>query len=698
MDYGKNIPLLLACLIALNSAAEDSHTQAVSNGSTPESEIVKVDTLELDTVQVESKDESQSEISVSKLLKVPGAGNDPLQAIGSLPGVTFGTGPRAAPAVRGSSPADNRYLIDFIPVGYIFHSDSSSILNDNSIKDFSLDAAAFPAQYHDATGAVITANSRDPYLDQGQTIIDLSVLKASIFIEQNIDEKQGFYLSARQSLFQYYIENFLDDEDFELTTLPEYYDYQGKYQYQISTQEKVSINLLGARDKAGILFDEDSDQVQQDPGLSGGAEFSDYFDSQSILWEQYNDQGGSHISSLSRLNRELNFAIGLENKIDINSVDYSVRSQWSSILSYQHELLWGFDYTLRDIDLNGRFDGPPCDEFRVDCRLVDSTEAIISSDNITINSIDVNLADNWAVNNFWTLTPGIAIAYDDYTEQNFIEPKLQSRLLLNDDWAFTAAYGDYHKLPDNFGSYTKDFGNPDLKQTEATHYELGIEHQFNESWFWKVEGYYKDLNNLIVSRASADSYPDLSAEEYNALPRYTNDANGEAWGFEFFTNKILSDDWYGWLSIAYSETKRKNLITGESFKYSYDQPWIVNLVSNYQLNQDWQVGFKWRYQSGQLVTPIIAAEDANDADNPGLFNPIYADLNSKRLPDYHRLDVRADRSFKYDDWQMDLYFEVLNIYGQENVVGYNYENADYSKRENETDLPTIPAVGIKAIF
>lgn len=684
MDSIKILSLLMLNLITLNSSAADTNIQETA--------------LELDAIQVESKEESQSEIGVNKLLKVPGAGNDPLQAIGSLPGVTFGTGPRAAPAVRGSSPADNRYLIDFIPVGYIFHSDSSSILNDNSIKDFSLDAAAFPAQYHDATGAVITANSRDPYLDQGQTIIDLSVLKASIFIEQNIDEKQGFYLSARQSLFQYYIENFLDDEDFELTTLPEYYDYQGKYQYQISTQEKVSINLLGARDKAGILFDEDSDQVQQDPGLSGGAEFSDYFDSQSILWEQYNDQGGSHISSLSRLNRELNFAIGLENKIDINSVDYSVRSQWSSILSYQHELLWGFDYTLRDIDLNGRFDGPPCDEFRVDCRLVDSTEAIISSDNITINSIDVNLADNWAVNNFWTLTPGIAIAYDDYTEQNFIEPKLQSRLLLNDDWAFTAAYGDYHKLPDNFGSYTKDFGNPDLKQTEATHYELGIEHQFNESWFWKVEGYYKDLNNLIVSRASADSYPDLSAEEYNALPRYTNDANGEAWGFEFFTNKILSDDWYGWLSIAYSETKRKNLITGESFKYSYDQPWIVNLVSNYQLNQDWQVGFKWRYQSGQLVTPIIAAEDANDADNPGLFNPIYADLNSKRLPDYHRLDVRADRSFKYDDWQMDLYFEVLNIYGQENMVGYNYENADYSKRENETDLPTIPAVGIKAIF
>jgi hypothetical protein len=704
----KAIPLIFAGLISFNYVTADTDTQiekqnAESSGEERDVERIgsataELNTVELDRVLVESKEESPSEIGVDKLLKVPGAGNDPLRAIGSLPGVTFGSGPRAAPAVRGSSPADNRYLIDFIPVGYIFHSDGSSILNDNSIKDFSLDASAFPARYHDATGAVISANSRDPYYDQGQTVIDLSVLKASIFVEQNIDEKQSFYLSARQSLFQYYIENFLDDEDFELTTLPEYYDYQGKYQYQISSQEKVSINLLGARDKAGILFDDDSDQVEQDPGLAGGADFQDYFDSQSILWENYDDQGGSRVSSLSRLNRELDFAIGLENEFDINATDYSVRSQWSNIINYQHELLWGFDYTYRNIVYSGRFDGPPCDEFTPDCRLVTGTEIITAEDDVGINNFDINLADNWAVTNHWTLTPGIAIAYDDYTEQNFIEPKLQSRLEFNNDWAFTAAYGDYHKFPDNFGSYSKGFGNPDLKQTEATHYELGLEHQFNADWFWKVEGYYKDLNNLIISRPSADNYPGLSEEQYQELPLYTNDANGEAWGFEFFANKVLSDDWYGWLSVAYSETTRKNLITDESFNYSYDQPWIINLVSNYQLTQVWQVGFKWRYQSGQLVTPIIGAEDANDPENPGLYDPIYGDINSERLPDYHRLDIRADRSFIYDDWSMDLYIEVLNVYGQENVVGYSYQNADYSERENQTDLPTIPAIGIKAIF
>lgn len=671
-------------------------TIAISAPTTIQAETSSRDEVELDTIKIQNKEESASEITVDKLLKVPGSGNDPLQAISSLPGVTFAGGETSAPAVRGSSPADNRYLIDFMPVGYIFHTDNSSILNDNSLKDFMLDSAAFPAQYHDATGAVIAANTRDPYLDQPQTIIDLSMLKASVFLERQIDEKQAFYLSARQSLFQYYIENFLDDEDFELTTVPEYYDYQGKYQYTISDQEKVSFNILGSRDKAGILFDEDSDEVKQDPGLSGGAKFSAYFDSQGIVWEKYDNEGGSRVTSFSRLAQEFDFSVGSNIDLDIVTTDYSLRNQMSTQLNYQHELLWGFDYTLKNIAFDGTFDGPPCDEFRVDCRLVDGTETITAKDNLNINNYDANLADNWAISHFWTLTPGVSLAYDDYTKQTFIEPKLQSRYDITDEWAFTAAYGKYHKLPDDFGSYTKEFGNEDLKQTEATHYELGIENQFNESWFWKLETYYKFMDKLVVSRPSAEHYPGLTPEQYEELPRYTNDADGEAWGLEFFTNKTLSDNWYGWLSVAYSETKRKNNLTGENFKYNYDQPWIVNLVSNYQITPAWQLGFKWRYQSGQLVTPINGA--TQNPDNPDLYDPIYGELNSERLPASHRLDVRADRSFHYASWDMDLYIEILNVYNQRNVTGYSYSEADYSVKEKEVDLPMMPSVGIKAKF
>ncbi len=656
--------------------------------------VVAEDDVTLDTVEVSGEKEPLTEISTKKLLRLPGSGNDPLGAIESLPGVTFGGGNESEPAVRGSSPEDNAYLIDFLPVGYIFHTDSSSILSDNTVEDFKLETAAFPAQYNNATGAVIEATSRSPYYDRSQVVIDASLLKAGVFVEAPLSENQSFYLAGRQSLFQYYIENFLDDEDFEFTTVPEYYDYQGKYEYRISDSETLAFQIVGARDKAGLKFADDSDTVLQDPGLSGGINFEAFFNSQGLLWNKFYQNGMSHKIGLSHLEQKFGFNIGVKNRIDVKVNDFNLRSQFTYPLNFEHELQWGMEVTQSHISYDGRFEAPPCDEFDPDCRIIDGTEELAGSGKPVVLNLDAHIADSWQVTRDWNLTTGLALSQDDYTDEQFAEPRVQSRWQFTPGWTFTSAYGQHHILPDNFGQYVVPFGNPDLEQPTADHYELGLENEINADLFWKVETYYKTLDKIIVGRPSQSNYPDLSTEEYNALPRYTNDADGEAWGMEFFLNKNLTDRWYGWVSVAYSRTFRHDNLTGRDFSYNYDQPVIINTVANYQWNDNWQIGFKWRYQSGQLITPLETA--VQDADNPELYNPIYGSLNSERLPAYHKLDVRADRTFNFTNWDMDLYVEVLNLYGRDNVIGYEYEGADYSKREEVTDLPMIISFGIKA--
>jgi hypothetical protein len=96
------------------------------------------------------------------------------------------------------------------------------------------------------------------------------------------------------------------------------------------------------------------------------------------------------------------------------------------------------------------------------------------------------------------------------------------------------------------------------------------------------------------------------------------------------------------------------------------------------------------------VTPLEGVEE--DETTPGLFNPIYGAPFSERLPSYHRLDVRADRSYDFTRWSMDLYVEVINLYARQNVIGYQYLNADYSEREDVNDLPPIASVGVRLIF
>jgi hypothetical protein len=53
--------------------------------------------------------------------------------------------------------------------------------------------------------------------------------------------------------------------------------------------------------------------------------------------------------------------------------------------------------------------------------------------------------------------------------------------------------------------------------------------------------------------------------------------------------------------------------------------------------------------------------------------PVSAGVNSGTLPAYHRLDLRVDRSFVFDTWKMNAYFELNNVYQRKNIVGYSYD-------------------------
>lgn len=640
------------------------------------------DTAQLDKVTVTAEEETPDKISAKKLLRVPGSGNDPMRAIESLPGVVIGNGRSAAPAVRGSSPDDNSYIIDFIPVNNLFHLDGSSIVNDNFIESFDLYTSGYDAKYPEATGAVIETTTRAPFQDDSQVVIDFSLVKAGLMVEAPITENLAGFFSFRQSLFQYYIENFLDEEDFKFTTVPEYFDYQGKLQYNLNATDTLSFQIIGSDDKAGILFADDSDEVKKDPGLKGGFSFNSYFHSQAIVWDRLIGDGTTHTTSFSHMKNNFNFAIGTKSKLDAIAHDYIVKSHVSQPLSFDHTLRYGVELTKRDIEFDGRVEVPNCTELDnpQGCRLVDAKKVVTTEDKPTIMNYDAFIADDWQITNSLLVTPGVLVSYDDYTKQSFAQPKLSARWEFTDQWWLNTSGGKYHKFPENFREVAKGFGNPDLKQPTSNHFAVGVENRYSDSLLWKIDTYYKTFDDLIVG---------------DDVKNFVNDADGYAYGMELFINKTLTDSWYGWMSVVYAETHRERKSTGEKFRYAYDQPWTVNLVSSHEITEEWTLGFKWRYSSGQLYTPVLSA--TQDAKDPELYNPTYGDLNSERFPDYHKLDVRLDRNYQFTDWEMDLYLEMLNAYNRKNVTDYEY-SPDYKTKEAESDLPLIVSFGIKATF
>jgi hypothetical protein len=108
------------------------------------------------------------------------------------------------------------------------------------------------------------------------------------------------------------------------------------------------------------------------------------------------------------------------------------------------------------------------------------------------------------------------------------------------------------------------------------------------------------------------------------------------------------------------------------------------------LSERWQFGAKWSFHTGAPFTPVVGTGLYPD----GRVRPVYGGINSERVPDYHRLDLRADASFTP---RLVGYAELINAYARKNVVGYSY-SADYSEREAVLQLPMLVSFGIKYKF
>jgi hypothetical protein len=55
-------------------------------------------------------------------------------------------------------------------------------------------------------------------------------------------------------------------------------------------------------------------------------------------------------------------------------------------------------------------------------------------------------------------------------------------------------------------------------------------------------------------------------------------------------------------------------------------------------------------------------------------NPFTAEYgNTKRLKDYHRLDIRYDKFYNFEWGYINWYIEIVNIYLRKNVNGENFQ-------------------------
>lgn len=161
---------------------------------------------------------------------------------------------------------------------------------------------------------------------------------------------------------------------------------------------------------------------------------------------------------------------------------------------------------------------------------------------------------------------------------------------------------------------------------------------------------------------------------------------GNVNGLELSLQKKSSEvPHYGIISITYSKARFTGL-DGIERDGTYDQRLIINASGGYRFNEKWEVSGKFKFATGNPYTPF------NDDGTQSVIN-----YNSKRFKSFHSVDLRVDRRWEFDGWNLITYLDIQNIYNNKNT---NIIRWDYRKNKvaENNSIGILPSIGVSVEF
>lgn len=276
------------------------------------------------------------------------------------------------------------------------------------------------------------------------------------------------------------------------------------------------------------------------------------------------------------------------------------------------------------------------------------------------------------------------------------------RDVVNLFYGFLSGSGD---LPGTF-----DGAPVTTKLQTATHAVLGTEWNLTPRWTLEVEGYTK-LFHLITNINRFKLYDDSDAylDKPEILRKDFMVERGRAMGLDFLV-KYEDPHWYFWGTYSLGRVQRYD--GTQWYAPQFDRRHNANAVVAYKWGQGkempWEFNVRWNlgtgfpftpirgyYQNQPFVNPAGGADLSYDyARENGQLGILYGDLNSARLPVYHRLDATLKRVWKSGKHnRMEASLAATNVYNRGNIFYY-----DAVKRKRVNQLPIMPTVMLSYAF
>ena len=711
----------------------------------------------LDVVAPAEPEKGPAEIPVRpiEVMAVAGSADNVFRALHTLPGVAATEEFGSRLAVRGGGPDENLTVMDGVEIHNPYRLFGlTSAFNPETVSSFELSSGAFPARYGDRLSSLLVVQNRAG--DGTRTFggsSTLSITDANLVAEGGLPKTNATWLVTGRRTYYDLVANSLTDTD-----LPAFADLQANVQWEPSPGTRLVLQGLRSRESADSLFEGDR---AGDEGTFVTAARNDIV---AVAFEAALGARGSSRTVLSWYENTDTLDVDAQFRTDTRrsnapdedtalgeadiafTRDLTVRDlalrQETTLKAGRHLLAGGFE--VHDLETRTAWNitgdrnpfaangssqqgGTGLPDF-VDSSVAATRFGAFVQDTLTWDRL--------------SLEPGVRFDWSGVNERATLSPRFSATVRLDARTRLRMGAGLFTQSPGYEKLIQSDYfldlsgtGPLALRSAGATHALVGVERDLGAGVLLRLEGYWKDFDDLVVGRLETEEERrarvatyDFPAELQGDIPRAPqitsfpeNGSRGRAYGFDLFLSRPAASGRRvnGWASYTFGRSEREAY--GRTYPFEYDRPHALSAVAAWRISRKFEIAATLRVASGFPYTPVVgtrvyAAEDpatgrlvpSYDASSLLVYELDLGDtrnLNSARLPTFARLDLRATFWPRGPAGRWQLYLDVINATNRKNAGAIDAElrydpDADRPRivLQRAGAIPLLPSVGVRFRF
>lgn len=632
--------------------------------------------------EVEPGVASQTVLGSGDLLALRGLiADDPFRAVQVLPGVATGDDFRAEFALRGLGPSNIGIAIDGVDSPLLFHTvrgvqdtGSLGLINSDILETATLMAGAHPQRLGARLGSRLDFTTRDGARDRLTVRGLVSASAASTVWEGPLGagKNASWMVAIRKS----YIDWLLRKIDTTTDTTFGFTDTQGKFTFDLTPKQTLRVSMIAGK---SLLR-----ETEDDPGVNtlDHAENTTFIG--NVQW-RFTPSARFAVSQQAYVLKAeyQNIVIDGRTREEGGDLDITWRgaAEWNPRAG--HFLEFGAQAQSLDAE-------------RLDRTFNGTNSRTLLDKNVGASSQAIWAQYRWTPSTRIVLTPGVRVEHWGLIDQTEASPWLLSEWELRPNTRVKFGAGLQRQSP-TIDQTVFVLPGTTLVPERALTIEGGLEHRFGSNWRAAGTIYHRSDEEGFRFREAEFRIIDDRLVRPGPFPHVENVLTGDTRGVELVLERRSANGLTGWLSYAWNESTLTDPggpgDPAETFPSDFDQRHTLNAYVAYRWSGRTSLSARMRYGSNFPIQGYI--QQVPDG------YMLSEQRNATRLPEYSRLDLRADRTFTYRKSRLTLFLEVVNVMNQDNYRPNSYGLNTITRRVFEPVeklFPLLPVAGILIEF